>query len=68
MLSLQADGVKQEIAFQLAFELPFKKSTFSDNHAIWRAAAAIPGEQDRWRGYGRTERGEWTRFTRAMRN
>ncbi|KAI0713059.1 hypothetical protein C8T65DRAFT_695114 [Cerioporus squamosus] len=67
MESLQADGVTKEKAFELAFELPYKKTTVRDNHAIWKAAAAIAGEQERWVAFGRTERGEWARFVRALR-
>ena len=67
MVSLQADGVNRQQAFTLAFDCPYKKTTVTDNHAIWKAAAALPGEHDRWIALGRTERGEWARFVRAMR-
>ncbi|KAI0692698.1 hypothetical protein C8T65DRAFT_699450 [Cerioporus squamosus] len=67
MESLQADGVTKEKAFELVFELPYKKTTVRDNHAIWKAAAAIAGKQERWVAFGRTERGEWAHFVRALR-
>ena len=67
MVALQGEGVKSQRAFELAFDLPYKKSTVCDNHALWKAAAAIPGEQQRWIRFGQSERGEWTLFVRAMR-
>lgn len=68
MTTLQGDRVKQKVAFEIAFEMEFKKSTYHENFQLWKKAAAIPGEQARWIRFGRSERGEWARFVRAMRS
>lgn len=59
--------MKRIPAFEAAFGVDFKKSTFHQNFNAWNDASLTPGEQARWISYGRDRRGEWALFYRAWR-
>ncbi|KAI0730427.1 hypothetical protein C8Q76DRAFT_690545 [Earliella scabrosa] len=54
MRDLQAQGVQLVPAFEAAFGVKYKKSTYFDNAKAWSSAGLIDGEQQRWIDYGRT--------------
>ncbi|TFK79437.1 hypothetical protein K466DRAFT_609467 [Polyporus arcularius HHB13444] len=48
--------MKRIPAFEAAFGVDFKKSTFHQNFNAWNDASLTPGEQARWISYGRDRR------------
>ncbi|EMD32354.1 hypothetical protein CERSUDRAFT_77384 [Gelatoporia subvermispora B] len=67
---LESQGIARQRAFEMVYDtsdFKYKKSTYSDNHRAWAAAANVEGERELWYSYGRTANGEWLRFMKKWR-
>ena len=67
MRKLEDLGVEREAAFKQAFQAKYVRSTWSDNSRVWSASAQMPELRDTWIRAGRTDRGLWTAFAKAVR-
>ena len=54
-------------AFETVFKEKYKSSTYSEQFRAWRDAGELPGERARWTGFGRDEKGEWSKFMARWR-
>ena len=60
-------GLARAAAFQQVFKHKYASSTWSDHSRAWEAASAVDGEAEKWIGYGRSSRGEWSSFMAEWR-
>ena len=60
-----SEGMSLEAAFKATFRCPFKKTTWHDNFRMWQAAREVPGEQEQWIAFGKTEEGRWSEFAKV---